>query len=178
MNKIFGRMFSDKALASIGAELGSDIPFCLYGKTALCEGRGEIMTKLSDNLRLHFVIAVANEHVSTPQAYKRLDEIYSNFDGSVKTGGAGYYEALISDLKNGKLSEKSLFNVFEPAVLPICPGAEKIKAKLKELGAEAALMSGSGPSVFGVFSDEASARQVAENLRNTGINAHYAHSII
>jgi 4-diphosphocytidyl-2-C-methyl-D-erythritol kinase len=177
MNKIFGKLFSDKALASIASELGSDIPFCLYGKTALCEGRGEIMTKLPDTLKMHFVIAVGGEHVSTPTAYKRLDEIYSNFDGSVKTGGDSHYTRLLSDMKLGTLSEEGLFNAFEPAVLPICPNAEKIKATLKELGAIATLMSGSGPSVFGAFTDEISARLAEEKLRQNGINAHYAYSI-
>ncbi len=177
LNKIFGKLFSDKALASIASELGSDIPFCLYGKTALCEGRGEIMTKLPDSLNMHFVIAVGNEHVSTPTAYKRLDEIYSGFDGSVRTGGNAYYSRLILDMKNGTLSQDSLFNVFEPAVLPICPKAEKIKQSLKEYGAMATLMSGSGPSVFGVFSDEKSARLAEKKLRECGVNAHYAYSI-
>ncbi len=177
LNKIFGKLFTDRALASIAAELGSDIPFCLYGKTALCEGRGEIMTKLPDSLNMHFVIAVGNEHVSTPVAYKRLDEIYSNFDGSVKTGGDDYYSRLLLDMKRGALSQDSLFNVFEPAVLPICPNAEKIKSQLEELGATATLMSGSGPSVFGVFTDESSARLAEKKLRDSGINAHYAYSI-
>ena len=177
LNKIFGKLFSDRALAAIAAELGSDIPFCLYGKTALCEGRGEIMTKLPDTLKLHFVIAVGNEHVSTPTAYKRLDELYSGFDGSVKTGGEAYYSRLISDMKNGSVSQDALFNVFEPAVLPICPNAEKIKVILKENGAGATLMSGSGPSVFGVFDDEASARLAEKKLREDGISAYYAHSI-
>lgn len=177
LNKIFGKLFSDKALSSIAGELGSDIPFCLYGKTALCEGRGEIMTKLSDNLKMHFVIAVGNEHVSTPTAYKRLDEIYSGFDGSVKTGGEERYARLLSDMKNGILSEEGLFNVFEDAVLPICPNAQKIKSQMKDFGAFAALMSGSGPSVFGVFKNEADARLAEKKLRDTGVNAHYAYSI-
>ena len=177
MNKIFGKLFSEKALSAIGAELGSDIPFCLYGKTALCEGRGEIMTKLPDSLKMHFVIALGNEHVSTPTAYKRLDEIYSDFDGSVKTDASSRYARLIEEMKDGILTESSLFNIFEPAVLPICPNAEKIKLMLKELGAKATLMSGSGPSVFGVFYDEKSAMFAKEKLCEKKINAHYAYSI-
>ncbi|MBQ7333154.1 MAG: 4-(cytidine 5'-diphospho)-2-C-methyl-D-erythritol kinase [Clostridia bacterium] len=177
LNKIFGKLFSDKALSLIGAELGSDIPFCLYGKTALCEGRGEIVTKLPDSLKMHFVIALGNEHVSTPTAYKRLDEIYSNFDGSVKTGGENRYSKLLDDMKNGILTQDALFNVFEPAVLQICPNAEKIKSQLSELGALATLMSGSGPSVFGVFSSKESALSAIKELHLCNVNAYYAYSI-
>lgn len=177
MNKIFGRMFTDRALSAIGAELGSDIPFCLYGKTALCEGRGEIMTKLPDTLDQCFVIAVANEHISTPLAYKRLDEIYNSFDGSRKSPGKDCYSALISDMQSGKLSNAGLFNIFEDAVLPICRGATEIKRKMIELGAKASLMSGSGPSVFGVFADEKQARYAEAELCRLGFNAHFARSV-
>ena len=177
MNKIFGRIFTDKALAALGAELGSDIPFCLYGKTALCEGRGEIMTKLPDNLKLHFVIASSNEHVSTPKAYKQLDEVFSGFDGSVKTDSEIRYSALLSDMEEGTLSDASLFNIFESAVLPMCPKAAEVKHRLISLGAKASLMSGSGPSVFGVFSTEAEALMAKDVLKSDGINAHYAYSI-
>lgn len=176
LNKIFGRIFSEKALISMGSELGSDIPFCLYGKTALCEGRGEIITKLPVSLKSHFVIAVANEHVSTPAAYKQLDEIYSSFDGSVKTGGDEYYKNLIDGLQTGDIVEKNLFNIFETAVLPMCEGAKSIKKLLLDYGAEASMMSGSGPSVFGVFRDEKTAQDVCEKLKDEGIKAFYAQS--
>ena len=177
MNKVFGRAFSEKALYSIAAELGSDIPFCLYGKTALCEGRGEIMTKLPDGISSVFVIAVGNEHISTPSAYKKLDEIFSSFDGSVNTGGDKYYDKLMEDIKIGKLSENSLFNVFEAAVLPTCPYASKIKEELLRLGASAALMSGSGPSVFGLFDDKQDAQRAASELIKLGFNAFVAESV-
>ncbi len=177
MNKIFGKMFSDKALFKMAENIGSDVPYCLYGKTALCEGRGEIITKLPDNLKLNVVIAIANEHVTTPAAYSELDGLYSSFDGSVETGGDENFESLMQSLANGNLSCQNLFNVFESAVLPKCPGASLIKNKLIQLGAEAALMSGSGPSVFGLFENENTAQKAVKSLQDENINAYFAKSV-
>lgn len=177
MNKLFDKMFSEKALFKMAEKIGSDVPYCLYGKTALCEGRGEIITKLPDTLKLNVVIAVANEHVSTPTAYLELDGIYSSFDGSVETGGEKHFEELIKSLVSGKISSDNLYNVFESAVLPTCHGAALIKNKLLEFGAQGALMSGSGPSVFGFFANERSAKAALERLQIEGINAYFAKSI-
>ena len=177
MNKLFGRIFSDKALYRMAAELGSDVPFCLYGKTALCEGRGEILTKLPDSLKLHFVIATAGEYVSTPAAYGELDKLYSDFDGSVSGNAQMAYESLMSSFESGTLTQSALYNIFEDAVLPNCPRAAKLKHLMSEMGAIATLMSGSGPSVYGVFSDEISASAAAEKLKKDGCNAHYACSV-
>ena len=177
MNKIFGKMFSDKALLKMAEKLGSDVPYCLYGKTALCEGRGEIINKLPDNIKLNLVIAVADEHVSTPVAYLDLDSIYSSFDGSIETGGEKHFAGLMSSLSNGRIDANNLVNGFESAVLPKCNGALAIKNRLAELGAYAALMSGSGPSVFGLFENEDAARSALESLQAEGISAYFAKSV-
>lgn len=177
MNKIFGRMFSERALSDMSAELGSDIPFCLYGKTALCEGRGEIMTRIKTYPKLKLVIAVANEYMSTPTAYKRLDELYRSFDGSINSGGEEYFERLMISLAQNGVSENSLFNIFENSVFPICQGAAKIKAELIDMGAYAALMSGSGPSVFGIFKSEDDAVRALNAMKARHINAFYAESV-
>ena len=177
MNKLFGRMFSEAKLTSLAAKIGSDVPFCLCGKTSLCEGRGEIMTKLSTSMNLHFVIAVASEYVSTPEAYAALDKLYSNFDGSVKSGAEDSYMALMDVLSGEKITQRALFNIFEDAVLDKCVGASNLKKTLLELGGICALMSGSGPSVYGVFESENAARQAVQKLKEFGYNAHYAKSV-
>lgn len=177
MNRIFGKMFSNRALFKMAEQLGSDVPYCLYGKTALCEGRGEIITKLPDVLKLNIVVAIADEHVSTPAAYSVLDSMYSYFDGSKETGGENYYDGLIQSIKSGQSNTDNLFNIFEGAVLPKCEGASKIKKRLLELGARSALMSGSGPSVFGIFNNEKEAKKAAECLKSENITAHYARSM-
>ncbi len=177
MNRLFGKMFTDRALSLMGAELGSDIPYCLIGGTALCEGRGEIITRLPSDIRLYTVVAVADERMSTPVAYSALDGMYSDFDGSRKTGGDAHYARLIEEISRGELDGGGLFNIFEEAVLPLCPRAAEIKAELLALGAYAAQMSGSGPSVFGLFKTEAAAYEACKCLTEKGITAFSAKSV-
>ena len=177
MNKIYGKLFSIPALSAISAELGSDVVYCLYGKTALCEGRGEKITRIPVSIDAAFVIAIANERVSTPNAYKELDRIYSDFSSDKKTSGEEKYPALIDSVKNGKIDPRGLYNVFEEAVLPVCEGASKIKEELVRLGATAALMSGSGPSVFGVFNNIEAAKTACYALRAMKFKAYFASSV-
>ena len=177
MNKLFDRLFSEKALYGMAAKLGSDVPYCLYGKTALCEGRGEIITKLPDNLLRFVVIAASNERVSTPVAYAELDALYSSFDGSIKTGGDAHYGNLVNAIQNGGKIDFPLYNVFEESVLPKCENSRKIKARLSELGAQSVLMSGSGPSVFGIFDSEAVAISARDTLLSEGVRAYFAKTV-
>ncbi len=175
MNKLFRRPFADRALISLAECLGSDVPYCLIGGTALCEGRGERMTRLADNLRLFTVVAVAREHVSTPAAYARLDALYSNFTlDRARTDNLG---KIIAATDTGTLAADKLYNIFEDAVLPICPGASELKERMTSLDATHALMSGSGPSVFGIFDSRASAKAAEAELLRLGFSAFYAESV-
>ena len=177
MNKAWHKPFSVSALAKMSAELGSDVPYCVIGRTALCEGRGEVMTPVPTHLHLYAVVAIARERVSTPAAYAALDGLYNNFDGSAPTGGNSYYGKVASALATGEGIERGLFNVFEGAVLPGCEGATKIKALMSELGATATLMSGSGPSVFGIFPDRDAAKHAETVLRAQKYGAWYAETV-
>ena len=177
LNKIHSRLFSISALSSMASELGSDVAYCLYGKTALCEGKGEKITPLPSPQGVAFVIAISNERVSTPGAYKELDVIYSDFSGQVKTKGEERYAKLISSLSRGEILPEGMYNIFEEAVLPKCNGASRIKAELLKLGARAAMMSGSGPSVFGVFDTVEEAKKACYALRDMRFKAYYALSI-
>ena len=163
LNGLFNSYFSESELLALAAELGSDVPFCLLGGRAVCRGRGELIEPISSPSDLHFVIAIADgEQVSTPAAFRALDEMYSDFDGSVKHDAP--------DLTK-------LYNIFENAVFPTCSKAEILKRRMIELGATASLMSGSGPSVFGLFEDESTARAAAEAISKEGARAYYARSV-
>ncbi len=177
LNRLFGKRFSDKALLAMAAELGSDVPYCLVGGTALCEGRGERITRLSSALSLHIVVAIDNEHVSTPLAYKALDERYSSFDGTKPTGGEEYLAPTLDFIKGDTLPERGLFNVFEESIFAVCPGAKRLKARLIELGATASMMSGSGPSVYGIFDTAEAAMAARDALVAGGARAYYATSV-
>ena len=176
MNKLFSRPMSEKMLLSLAAQVGSDVPYCLRGGTALCEGRGERITRLPEAIRLYAVIAVANERVSTPMAYTALDELYNGFDGSVPSCAPTVCEQIVKSATTGILPEQ-LYNIFESAILPRCPGATGLKEKLSSLGATHTLMSGSGPSVFGIFSTENKAREAQKALTEQGITAFFAESV-
>ncbi len=177
LNKLAGKIFTEKALISIASELGSDVPYCLIGKTVLCEGRGEILTRLACLPKLNVVLAIGNEHVSTPAAYSALDLCYSNFDGTKNTGGEKYFEELMKELETKNSISEKLFNVFEIAVLPSCEIAKKIKGRMIELGAKCSIMSGSGPSVFGIFNSEDEAKKAADILSSEGVNAYFTTSV-
>ena len=178
LNKLYDKRLSTKALLSLAAELGSDVPFCLLGGTALCLGRGERIERLPDVRGLDLVIAVADgEHISTPEAYSELDRLYSDFDGSVRGNGDLLTQRLLCSVKGGEIDPSSLYNIFEEAILPRCEGASAIKARMLELGALGALMSGSGPSVYGIFDTEDSARRATEVLKNNGVRAYLAKSV-
>lgn len=178
MNRLYGKRFSDKALLSLAAELGSDVPFCICGGTALCLGRGERIELLPYVNGLNFVIAIADgEHVSTPSAYSELDALYSNFDGSVQNDGKLLTERLLASVKRGSIDLSSLYNIFEEAILPGCEGASAIKARMQELSALGTLMSGSGPSVFGIFDTEEAAAVAERDLIARGYRAYRATSV-
>ena len=151
LNVAANEPLSEDTLLSVAATLGSDVPFCLAGGTQICRGRGEKMTPLALKEPLHLVVLWGREHVSTPRAFAEMDGYYHNFDGSVPHGTNA--DALFDLLENGRLQDAPalLYNAFEPVVLPACPEAAAMKARLIELGAYAAFMSGSGPSVFGLF---------------------------
>ena len=177
MNKAFKRPLTEKRLLAIAAELGSDVPYCLIGGTVLCYGRGELMDRLSEKLHLHLVVAVADEWVSTPMAYGELDKIYNDFKDARNDESQSLYDEVRASVSSGELMVSKLYNIFENAVFKTCSGAESIKSKMYELGATHALMSGSGPSVFGIFADKASAELAKEHLVNSGIRAHYAETV-
>ena len=172
-NEATGYPLSKEKLLTLAAELGSDVPFCLVGGTQICRGRGEKMQPLPLAKPLHAVVAIGGEHVSTPAAFAATDAYYNRFDGSVPHGGDP--ESMYAALVQGHIQELAplVYNAFEPVVLPSCPAAVSLRDRLLELGALTAHMSGSGPSVFALFSSEEEAKAAAATL---GQSAWYVHS--
>ncbi|GFI62034.1 4-diphosphocytidyl-2-C-methyl-D-erythritol kinase [Clostridiales bacterium] len=159
MNILFGLKIGRKALADTALKLGSDVPYCLMRGTALAEGRGEILTKLPPCPEAWVVLAKPPMSLSTAVIYKAIDNI--EIDRHPNT------EAIINFIKeraiDGVASE--LYNVLEKASIPMCPMIGGLKETLMDNGAMGAMMSGSGPTVFGLFNDKTKAKSAAEKIR-------------
>ena len=174
LNHLFGSPLTTEALCRVGLKLGADVPFCIIGGAQITEGVGEIMTPIAPMPLCELVVACGGEGVSTPAAYKALDTLYGNFDPSAYAPRTEELSTLLFALRRGDLTVlcESLFNLFEDVVLPERPVARDIKETMLASGAITAMMSGSGPSVFGVFpKGDGSAQKACEVLTNQGIPA-------
>ncbi len=172
LNKLDGDRFTPQQLCNIGVSVGADVPFCVLGGTRLCRGIGEQTEGLENRLRCHVVIAMQGEGVSTPLAFARLDESLWG-DRALAEAAELRADAMASALKNGELEVLAAHarNHFEQVILPQHPYVACIKRALLANGAALAQMSGSGPCVFGLFSQADAAKQAALSLQQSGAQA-------
>ena len=160
MNRLTGAGLSLEQLAEIGARAGSDVPFCVLGGTALAEGRGERLAPLSPLPPCNIVICKPAFSVSTPQLFGRVN--VRKLVRRPDTAG------MIAALDAGDLPgvARRMYNVFEDVLEPRrYREIASIKGLLIDCGALGASMSGSGPSVFGLFEREADAQTALDRLR-------------
>ena len=143
LTKIASINKTQEEIIDIAARIGADVPFCLVGGNKRISGIGEIMEDGENLVQNYVLVAIKGEGVSTPIAYSMLDEKYDYFKNYF-----GCEESAYNALKK---DEGKLFNIFEEVILPIRPDAAAIKEKMIAMGAKFSLMSGSGPSVFGIF---------------------------
>lgn len=174
LNDLFDRPLTTEALCAVGLTLGADVPFCIRGGAQITEGIGEVLTPITPMPACDLVVACGGEGVSTPAAYRALDTLYGGFDPAIYTPRARELTTLKSSLWQGDLTALcgSVFNLFESVVLPDRPVARQIKETLLSAGALTAMMSGSGPSVFGVFrKGDGNSERAREALEALGIPA-------
>lgn len=159
MNVLFDIGISKQELMNIALELGSDVPYCLMRGTALAEGRGEILTKLSPCPKAWVVLAKPPVGMSTASVYKAIDA----FD-SYKHPNT---EAMIDAIEKHDITAvaKNLSNVLENASIPMCSMIADLKETLNDCGALGSLMSGSGPTVYGLFEKKASAENAVSVIK-------------
>lgn len=161
MNELFELGQTKEQLMKLAVRLGADIPFCIMGGTALAEGIGEELTRLPAPPKAYILIAKPPVMVSTKEVYERFDakEITTHPD----------IDGIIGALEEGSLTgiTSRLGNVLENVTIELYPVIEEIKTFMKEHGAINALMSGSGPTVFGIFDDEERANAAAKALEAT-----------
>lgn len=163
VNELFDMGYSVQELQTLGLKLGADIPYCLVGGTMLSQGIGEILTPLPPPPDCLLVVAKPDINVSTAFVYGHLRvselDAHPDIDGMVR--------ALYEGSLNGIASR--LGNVLETVTVGEYPVIQEIKELFCRMGAKNALMSGSGPSVFGIFTDRESAEQAARATEQRGL---------
>ncbi len=161
MNKIFDLGLSMQELKDRGVKIGADVPYCLMRGTALAEGIGEKLKSLPPMIKCPVLIAKPQISVSTKFVYEnlRLDENTVHPD----------IDALIQDIKDKDLHEvcNHMGNVLETVTIPNYPIIDEIKKKMMNSGAIGAMMSGSGPTVFGLFEDEETAKKAYKEMKKS-----------
>lgn len=158
INKLMGYGLSVDRLKDIGAKLGADIPFCIQGGTCMAEGIGERLTPIASMPDCYIVLIKPPMDVSTKYVYDNL---------STDTAPHPDVYGMKSFIENKDLNgiSSSLGNILESVTVKKYPEISNITKRLKQLGANGALMSGSGPSVFGLFDDEAAANRAFAAMR-------------
>lgn len=159
MNQLFSLGLSQKDLMERGVTLGADVPYCVMRGTVLAEGIGEVMTPLPPLPKCYVLIAKPGISVSTKVVYEKLDskeiEVHPDIDGILEGLEAQDIYKVAA----------SMGNVLEDVTIQDYPVIEDIKTAMKKAGALNAMMSGSGPTVFGIFDNRQKAKSAQEKLR-------------
>ena len=164
VNKLFNLKLSQKDLMERGVKIGADVPYCIMRGTALAEGIGEVLSPLPPMIKCPVLIAKPGISVSTKQVYTALDSCFDTVEHPDIDG-------LIADIKANDLKALCghMGNVLEDVTIPLHPVIADIKACMMENGAVGAMMSGSGPTVFGFFEDNKTARAAKDALTKSGM---------
>lgn len=156
----YDRPISREALYRIAEATGSDVPFALFGGTALAREKGQVLSRLSPMPDCHILLCKPPFPVSTPALFRAIDgEV---IEARPDTG------AMVSALEQGSIHAiaGALCNVFEPVVAREHPEIHEIKSEMCQYGALGACMTGSGPTVFGIFTDASGAQQAYRSLKS------------
>ena len=168
LNRLCGTQMDTAALCKLGESIGSDVPYCVMGGTALAEGRGEILTKLPDMPECFAVICKPRFPVSTPEMFARIDQTGLQFHPDA--------DGMVEAVKNGDLMgiASRMGNVFEE-VLPKGKGEiSAIRGTMRSSGAIGSMMTGSGPTVFGLFTKRDGAEAACFILRQRYKETYFA----
>ena len=164
MNRIFNLGLKQNKLMELGLKIGADVPFCIMRGTALAEGIGEKLTALPPMPKCPVLIAKPAISVSTKAVYEGL----KLYDGMEHPDIDGVMEGIQQKDLKGVASHMG--NILETVTIPMYPVIEDIKKLMLENGALNAMMSGSGPTVFGLFPNEKEIRRAYEALKQSGLD--------
>ncbi|WP_291632721.1 4-(cytidine 5'-diphospho)-2-C-methyl-D-erythritol kinase [Clostridium sp.] len=159
LKHVFRIDVDDNELMNLGVKIGADVPYCIVGGTALCEGIGEIITPLAPFKNHILVLVKPNFGVSTKEVYKNLDisKIFKHPDT----------ETLIKAIEQDKLKDvcSGMKNLLENVTLRKYPALKRIKEDMLKMGAMGAMMSGSGPTIFAFFDDMLKAQRCYDKFK-------------
>lgn len=159
INRMFDLGLSQKELMVRGVKLGADVPYCVMRGTVLAEGIGEILTPLNPMPKCYVLLAKPPISVSTKMVYEKLDsheiENHPDIDGILQG----------LEMQDLEKVASSMGNVLEKVTIDAYPVIEQIKDVMKEQGALNAMMSGSGPTVFGIFDNKNKAKDAAQKIK-------------
>lgn len=163
MNRMFRLHLSKQQLMERGVKIGADVPYCIMRGTALAEGIGEKLTALAPMIKCPVLIAKPSISVSTKFVYQnlKLDDTtrHPDIDALLKDIDTKDFDGLCHDMGN----------LLETVTIPNYPVIEKIKEQMIKSGAAVSMMSGSGPTVFGLFRDEEMARRARNDMKKSGL---------
>lgn len=163
MNRIFELGLSNKELMERAVQIGADVPYCIMRGTALAEGIGEKLTAMPPMVKCFVLVAKPPVSVSTKLVYQNLkldnQTVHPDMD------------VLAADIKRKDYASicAHMGNLLETVTIPLYPVIAQIKERMCENGADAAMMSGSGPTVFGLFRNEEKAKAARADMRRSGL---------
>ena len=183
MNQLFNLRLNLQQMCNIAAEIGSDVPFCIVGGTCLATGRGEKLTRLADLPTLPIVLLKPRGAIPTAWAYQTYDSL--THEGPVRKGNSRGSSRDLStqeiceaiNISDTKAVCEMIFNVLEQVAVIKYPAIESYKQRLLELGAVAAMMSGSGPSIFGIAKSRTEAERIAEDFKGSGLQVFVTETV-
>ncbi len=159
INRLYDLDCTLKELVELGVKIGADVPYCILGGTALAEGIGEKLTPLVAAPECFLLVAKPDINVSTKYVYEHLDAEgvaeHPDIDGMVQAIEEGSLQGILNRMGN----------VLETVTVKAYPVIDTIKNRMRELGAVGSLMSGSGPTVFGIFLEESKAQEAYEKMK-------------
>lgn len=166
LNELFALDYTEKELQTLGVKLGADIPYCLIGGTAISEGIGEILTPLSCPPKCYLAVVKPDIDVSTKFVYEHLQADKLTYHPDI--------DGMADAIRSGDLTgiAKRMGNVLETVTVPAYPVIDRIKECMRKEGADNALMSGSGPTVFGIFRKKEDADAAVKKVREECLAKH------
>jgi len=173
LNKLWGLAFPLGELAQLASQMGSDVPFFLFGGTALVQGRGELISPLPPLPHMWVVLLMP----SVPRSSGKTGRLYASLKTGHHTDGQVTEELVVLLTKGDEVAPANLFNVFENVAFDSFAGLDDYRKQFLQAGASSVHLAGSGPALFTLVRNKAQAEKIYENLRKQGLEAYLVETL-